>query len=151
VRTSHRALAASIEGSARVLAKNGTGIIAGPLHALKCLMMMGAMIGMLALTGCGPEARWTRADLFSQTEAARSQQVVDASRVSVAFLGGVQRGLNLKLDEAVKTDQGLTQYIYLEQPVQLPTGITLMKRFRVHFDLAGSPLYIEEIVRSPVK
>ena len=151
MKTSHRAIEAASDGSARASAKNGLGRIVGPLNLLKSLMTMGAMICVFALTGCGPEARWTRPDLFSQTEAARSQQVVDASRVSVAFLGGVQRGLNLKLDEAVKTDQGLTQYIYLEQPVQLPTGITLMKRFRVHFDLAGSPLYIEEIVRTPVK
>ena len=125
--------------------------VMGSLNALKSVLTTGVTVCVLTLTGCGHEARWTRVDLFSQTEAARSQQIVDASRVSVAFLGGVQRGLNLKLDEAVKTDQGTTQYIYLEQPVQLPTGITLMKRFRVHFDLAGSPLYIEEIVRSPVK
>lgn len=102
--------------------------------------------GMLALSsGCGNRASWTRADLFSSSEAARSQRVVDATIENVAFLGGVQRGLNLKLDESVPTDQGSTKYIYLEQPVQLRTGITLMRRVHVHFDLAGSPLYVEEI------
>ena len=120
------------------------------MKSLTSIMMTGLMIGLLALSGCGSEARWTRANLFSTTEAARSQHVVAAKIVSVAFLGGVQRGLNLKLDEAVKTEQGMTQYIYLEQPVQLPTGIMLMRRVRVHFDLAGSPLYIEEIARTPV-
>ncbi len=150
MRIYHRADAAATEDSARAVAKNGTEKISTPLNSLKSLMTIGAMICVLALSGCGPEARWTRADLFSQTEAARSQQVVDATIVSVASLG-VQRGLNLKLDEMVKTDLGTTKYIYLEQPAQLPTAIMLMKRVRVHFDLAGSPLYIEEIVRSPVK
>jgi hypothetical protein len=119
------------------------------MKSLKNMMMTGLMIGVLALSGCAPDARWTRANVFSTEEAARSQQVVDAKIINVAFLGGVQRGLNLKLDEAVKTEQGLAQYIYLEQPVQLPTGIMLMRRVRVHFDLAGSPLYLEEIVRTP--
>jgi hypothetical protein len=121
------------------------------MKSLTIMMMTGLMFGVLALSGCGPDARWTRANLFSSTEAARSQHVVAAKIVSVAFLGGVQRGLNLKLDEAVKTEQGLTQYIYLEQPVQLPTGIMLMRRVRVHFDLAGSPLYIEELARTPAR
>lgn len=98
----------------------------------------------LFVGGCA-RASWTRADLFSTSEAARSQRVVPATIENVAFLGGVQRGLNLKLDEPVATEQGTTTRIYLEQPVQLPTGIVLMKRVRVHFDLAGSPLYIEEI------
>ena len=119
------------------------------MKSLKKIGMTGLMIGVLALSGCGPDARWTRANVFSTEEAARSQHVVSAKIISVAFLGGVQRGLNLKLDEAVKTEQGLTQYIYLEQPVQLPTGIMLMRRVRVHFDLSGSPLYLEEIVRTP--
>lgn len=99
---------------------------------------------VLVVSGCS-RTSWTRADLFSTAEAARSQRVVHATIESVAFLGGVQRGLNLNLDEAVSTDQGSVNRIYLEQPVQLPTGITLMKRIRVHFDLAGSPLFIEEI------
>jgi hypothetical protein len=102
------------------------------------------VLSMLLVSGCS-RTSWTRADLFSTTEAARSQQVVNATIESVAFLGGVQRGLNLKLDEAVATDQGSTKHIYLEQPVQLPTGITLMRRVRVHFDLAGAPLYVEEL------
>jgi len=103
-------------------------------------------IGLLMLVGSGcSRASWTRADLFSTTEAARSQRVVNATIESVAFLGGVQRGLNVNLDEAVTTDQGSVKHLYLEQPVQLPTGITLMKRIRVHFDLAGAPLYVEEI------
>ncbi len=95
--------------------------------------------------GCGARASWNRADLFSTSEAARSQRVVEATIENVAFPGGVQRGVNLRLDEPVATDQGLTTRIYLEQPVQLRTGIILMKRVRVHFDLAGSPLYLEEI------
>ena len=74
------------------------------MKSLTSIMMTGLMIGLLALSGCGSEARWTRANLFSTTEAARSQHVVAAKIVSVAFLGGVQRGLNLKLDEAVKTE-----------------------------------------------
>ena len=121
------------------------------MKSLKNMVMTGLMIGVLALSGCGSDARWTRANVFSTDEAARSQQVVNAKIISVAFLGGVQRGLNIKLDEAVKTDQGLTQYVYLEQPVQLPTGIMLMRRVRVHFDLAGSPLYLEEIVLTPAR
>lgn len=121
------------------------------MKSLKNIVMTGLMIGVLALSGCGPDARWTRANLFSSTEAARSQHVVNAKIISVAFLGGVQRGLNLKLDESVQTDQGPTQYVYLEQPVQLPTGIMLMRRVRVHFDLAGSPLYIEELARTPAR
>lgn len=105
------------------------------------------LLGLLtaSVTGCS-RASWTRADLFSTAEAARSQRVVPGTIASVAFLGGVQRGLNVDLDEAVATDQGSTRRIYLEQPVQLPTSITLMKRVRVHFDLAGSPLYVEEII-----
>ncbi len=106
------------------------------LVALSLLMLVGS--------SCS-RSSWTRADLFSTSEAARSQQVVNATIESVAFLGGVQRGLNLKLDQTVATDQGSTKRIYLEQPVQLPTGITLMKRMRVHFDLAGAPLYVEEL------
>jgi hypothetical protein len=103
-------------------------------------------LGLCTLIGSGcARTGWTRADLFSTAEAARSQQVVNGTIESVAFLGGVQRGLNVNLDEAVKTDQGSVTRIYLEQPVQLPTGITLMKRIRVHFDLAGAPLYVEEI------
>lgn len=98
----------------------------------------------LCLAGCS-RATWNRADLFSTKEAARSQQQVAATVESVVFLGGVQRGLNLVLDEPVATDQGTTRHIYLEQPVQLPTGIVLMKRVHVHFDLAGSPLFISEI------
>lgn len=99
---------------------------------------------LIVLAGCS-RASWTRAELFSAAEAARSQQVVEASIENVAFLGGVQRGLNIKLDQAVQTDQGSTRHIYLEQPVQLPTGITFIRRVRVHFDRAGSPLYVEEI------
>lgn len=99
---------------------------------------------LIVLGGCS-RASWTRADLFSTTEAARSQRVVDGKIENVAFLGGVQRGLNITLDQAVETDQGSTRHIYLEQPVQLPIGITFMRRVRVHFDLAGSPLYLEEI------
>lgn len=108
------------------------------------------LIVALALfaTGCA-RASWNRADVFSKTEASRSQRVVPATIESIAFLGGVQRGLNLVLDEAVATEQGTTTRIYLEQPVQLPTGIMLMKRVRVHFDLAGSPLFIEEIKPAP--
>jgi hypothetical protein len=100
---------------------------------------------LAALAGCGAAPRWTRSDVFSTTEATRSHRAVEATIDSVAFLGGVQRGLNLKLDEEVPTDHGLTRWIYLEQPVQLPTGIMMMKRVRVHFDLAGSPLFIEAI------
>lgn len=108
--------------------------------------LAGVALGLFMLIGSGcSRTSWTRADLFSTKEAARSQRVVNATIESVAFLGGVQRGLNLNLDEAVSTDQGSVRHIYLEQPVQLPTGITLMKRVRVHFDLAGSPLFIEEI------
>ena len=95
-------------------------------------------------TGCS-RTSWTRAELFSTNEAARSQHVVNGTIESVSFLGGVQRGLNINLDESVATDQGSAKRIYLEQPVQLPIGITLMKRVRVHFDLAGAPLYVEEI------
>lgn len=102
------------------------------------------VVALLVCGGCS-RASWTRGDLFSQQEAARSQQVVTATIASVVFLGGSQRGLNLDLDVPVATEQGTTARIYLEQPVQLPTGIMLMKRVRVHFDLAGSPLYIEEI------
>lgn len=110
----------------------------------------GLFLVVVALFGTGcARASWNRADVFSKTEAARSQQVVTASIESIAFLGGVQRGLNLVLDEAVATEQGTTKRIYLEQPVQLPTGIMLMKRVRVHFDLAGSPLFIEEIKSAP--
>jgi len=108
-------------------------------------VLMSLLILTLALTTGCERAGWTRAELFSTMEAARSQRVVDATIESVAFLGGVQRGLNIRLDEPVATDLGTTRKIYLEQPVQLPTGITLMKRVRVHFDLAGSPLYVEEI------
>ena len=108
--------------------------------------VLAIVLGLLLLAGVGcARAGWTRANLFSTQEAARSQQVVNATIESVAFLGGVQRGLNIRLDQAVVTDQGQTTRIYLEQPVQLPTGITLMKRVRVHFDLAGSPLYVEEL------
>lgn len=103
------------------------------------------LAGSLAVTAGCARASWTRADVFSTTEAARSQRVVDGTIESVAFLGGVQRGLNINLDESVPTDQGSTKRIYLEQPVQLPIGITFMKRIRVHFDLAGSPLFVEEI------
>ena len=99
---------------------------------------------MLFLAGCS-RATWNRADLFSTKEAVRSQQQMAATVESVVFLGGVQRGLNIVLDEPVATDQGTTKRIYLEQPVQLPTGIVLMKRVHVHFDLAGSPLFISEI------
>lgn len=99
---------------------------------------------MVFLAGCS-RATWTRADLFSTKEAVRSQQQIAATVESVVFLGGVQRGLNLLLDEPVATDQGTTKHIYLEQPVQLPTGIVLMKRVLVHFDFAGSPLFISEI------
>jgi hypothetical protein len=103
------------------------------------------MLSLLLLgSGCS-RASWSRADLFSTAEAVRSQHVMDATIESVVFLGGVQSGLNLRLDQAVATDQGTTTSIYLEQPVRLPTGIMLMKRVRVHFDLAGSPLYIEEL------
>lgn len=117
---------------------------AGELMSRSALSL--SLLLLLALNaGCGNRASWTRADLFATSEAARSQRVVDATIENVAFLGGVQRGLNLKLDEAVATDQGSTRYIYLEQPVQLRTGITLMRRVHVHFDLAGSPLYVEEI------
>lgn len=117
---------------------------AGNLMARSTLALSLAML-LTLMVGCGSRASWTRADLFATSEAARSQRVVDATIENVAFLGGVQRGLNLKLDEAVATDQGSTKYIYLEQPVQLRTGITLMRRVHVHFDLAGSPLYVEEI------
>ena len=109
-------------------------------------LFLGLFLVFFALcsTACS-RASWTRADLFSANEAARSQQVVNGTIESVSFLGGVQRGLNINLDEAVATDQGSAKRIYLEQPVQLPIGITLMKRVRVHFDLAGAPLYVEEI------
>jgi hypothetical protein len=99
---------------------------------------------LVMLGGCS-RASWTRADLFSTSEAARSHTVVNATVDNVAFLGGVQRGVNLTLDQAVVTDQGSTRRMYLEQPVQLPLGITFIRRVRVHFDLAGSPLYLEEI------
>jgi hypothetical protein len=102
------------------------------------------LVSLTVLGGCG-RVGWTRADLFSTADAVRSHTVVDATVDNVAFLGGVQRGLNLTLDEAVATDQGRARRIYLEQPVQLPLGITFMRRVRVHFDLAGSPLYLEEI------
>jgi hypothetical protein len=107
---------------------------------------IGFLLLALVVTGTGcSRASWNRADVFSANEAARSQRVVAATIESIAFLGGVQRGVNLHLDEAVATDQGTTKRIYLEQPVQLPTGIMLMKRVRVHFDQAGSPLYLEEL------
>ena len=103
-------------------------------------------LGLFTLIGSGcSRTSWTRAELFSTNEAARSQRVVNATIESVSFLGGVQRGLNINLDESVATDQGSAKRIYLEQPVQLPIGVTLMKRVRVHFDLAGAPLYVEEI------
>jgi hypothetical protein len=111
---------------------------------MRLILMLALALSLALTTGCA-RAGWTRADVFSTTEAARSQRVVDATIESVAFLGGVQRGLNINLDESVRTDQGSTKRIYLEQPVQLPLGITFMKRVRVHFDLAGSPLYVEEI------
>lgn len=112
------------------------------------LVILLMSVSLLVLAGCS-RASWTRAELFSTAESARSHQVVDATVDNVAFLGGVQRGVNLTLDKSVVTDQGSTRSIYLEQPVQLPVGITFMRRVRVHFDLAGSPLYLEEI--KPVK
>ena len=99
---------------------------------------------LIALGGCS-RASWTRADLFSTKEAPRSHQVVAATIESLTFPGGDPHGMNIRLDEPVATDQGTTRQIYLEQPVRLPTGITLMKRVRVHFDFSGSPLYLEEI------
>ncbi|HEX3132422.1 MAG TPA: hypothetical protein VHX44_02435 [Planctomycetota bacterium] len=111
---------------------------------MRPILMSVLALSLALTTGC-ERATWTRADVFSTTEAARSQRVVDATIESVAFLGGVQRGLNINLDESVQTDQGSTKRIYLEQPVQLPLGITFMKRVRVHFDHADSPLYVEEI------
>jgi hypothetical protein len=99
----------------------------------------------LLLSGCFARETWTRADLFAVADAAKSTQTVDATIESVAFLGGVQRGLNLDLDKSVTTDKGLTKHIYLEQPVQLPTGIVMLRRVRIHFDVVGSPLFIERI------
>lgn len=107
-------------------------------------LVMVLLVSLAVLGGCS-RVGWTRAELFSTNEAARSHTVVEATIDNVAFLGGVQRGLNLTLDKAVATDQGSARRIYLEQPVQLPLGITFMRRVRVHFDLAGSPLYLEEI------
>lgn len=115
---------------------------------MRRVVVLVVLSSLIVLAGCS-RASWTRADVFSTAEAARSQQVVEATVENVAFLGGVQRGINLKLDKAVATDQGSTRSIYLEQPTQLPLGITFMRRVRVHFDLAGSPLFIEEI--KPVK
>jgi hypothetical protein len=103
------------------------------------------LVAVLLLSSGCDRPRWDRADLFSTTEAARSASVIDATVENVAFLGGVQRGLNLKLDQPVETDQGRTRYLYLEQPVQLRTGVTFMRRVRVHFDHGGSPLFVEEI------
>jgi hypothetical protein len=111
---------------------------------MRAALLLSFLSAAFVVSGCS-RASWTRADLFGTAEAARSQQVVAASIESVAFLGGVQRGLNLVLDEPVATDQGTTTRIYLEQPVQLPTGVVLMKRVLVHFDLAGSPLFVSEI------
>lgn len=111
---------------------------------MRTIIVLLMLAPLVALAGCS-RAGWTRAELFSTAEAARSQRVVEGKIENVAFLGGVQRGLNITLDQAVETDQGNTRRIYLEQPVQLPTGITFMRRVRVHFDLAGSPLYLEEI------
>jgi hypothetical protein len=100
---------------------------------------------LLGMTGCFARESWTRTELFSSDQTAKSTQTVDATIESVAFLGGVQRGVNLDLDQLVTTDQGQTKRIYLEQPQQLPVGIVMMKRVRVHFDANGSPLFIERI------
>jgi hypothetical protein len=111
---------------------------------MRSVIALLVLSSLVVLGGCS-RASWTRADLFSTAESARSQHVVEGRIESVAFLGGVQRGLNITLDQAVETDQGSTRRIYLEQPVQLPVGIAFMRRVRVHFDLAGSPLFVEEI------
>ncbi len=100
---------------------------------------------ILILSGCFARESWTRTDLFARGDIAKSTQTVDATIESVAFLAGMQRGVNLDLDKTVTTDQGPTKRIYLEQPVQLPTGIVMMRRVRVHFDAVGSPLFIERI------
>jgi hypothetical protein len=102
-------------------------------------------VSLLIVSGCFARESWTRSELFARGEVAKSTQTVDATIESVAFLGGMQRGLNLDLDKTVTTDQGPTKRIYLEQPVQLPTGIVMMRRVRVHFDAVGSPLFIERI------
>ena len=102
-------------------------------------------LSLLIVSGCFARESWTRAELFAGSDVAKSTQTVDATIESVAFLGGIQRGLNLDLDKTVTTDQGPTKRIYLEQPVQLPTGIVMMRRVRVHFDAIGSPLFIERI------
>ncbi|MBA3700335.1 MAG: hypothetical protein H0W78_15930 [Planctomycetes bacterium] len=96
---------------------------------------------LLFASGCS-RASWTRTDMFSTAEAGRSQQTVNATIESLAV---AQRGLNLRLDEPVTTDQGVATAIFIEQQVEFPASIILMKRVRVHFDQAGSPLYIEEL------
>lgn len=101
------------------------------------------LVASLLLFGSGcSRATWTRTDMFSTAEAARSHRVVNATIESLAV---AQRGLNLRLDEPVTTDQGVASAIVIEQQVEFPASIILIKRVRVHFDLAGSPLFIEEI------
>ena len=104
-----------------------------PVVVLASLLLFGS--------GCS-RATWTRTDMFSPAEADRSQQAVNATIENLAV---AQRGLNLRLDEPVTTDQGIATAICIEQQVEFPASIILMKRVRVHFDKAGSPLYIEEI------
>lgn len=96
---------------------------------------------LLLCSGCS-RATWTRTDMFSPADAGRSQQAVNATIESLAV---AQRGLNLRLDEPVTTDQGVATAIFIKQQAEFPASIILMKRVRVHFDQAGSPLYIEEI------
>jgi hypothetical protein len=115
-----------------------------------CLVLL-SLATLFLLNGCFERESWTRAELFVPPTTGKSVKTIDATIDSVAFLGGMQRGLNLDLDESVNSDQGPTRKIYLEQPVQLPTGIVMLRRVRVHFDAAGSPLFIERIepTRSP--
>jgi hypothetical protein len=112
---------------------------------MRSVSLLILLLLLAALSGCFARERWVRANLFSTVDAAKSVKAVEATIDSIAFPGGIQRGINVTLDEQVATDQGLTKSIYLEQPVELPTSIILLKRVRVHFDEAGSPLFIERI------
>jgi hypothetical protein len=120
-----------------------------PNVAKYCLFLLFSSVLLVVFSNCSARQSWVRSDLFTRPTVPGTLTSVDATIYNVAYLGGVQRGLNINLDRMTQTTQGMTREIYLEQPTQLPISITLMKRVRVYFDTAGEPVYLEPIVIAP--